>query len=139
MLLILLTVCKYCSNIKNKNIIFFFIGGLQKVADLKKINPDLKVLFSLGGYAAGTATFTAVAADATKRQTMAKSALEFFETYNFDGLDVDWEYPLEGDRETFITLLTDLKEAFKPGGYILTVAVAAIPTDAAYDVPAMSK
>lgn len=36
-------------------------------------------------------------------------------------------------------MLSDIKQAFEPHGYILTVAVAAIPTDAAYDVPAMSK
>ena len=75
-----------------------FLGGLEKVAALKQINPNLKALFSLGGYAAGTQLFTAVSSDATKRATMAQSAIEFCQTYNFDGLDVDWEYPLEGDR-----------------------------------------
>lgn len=116
-----------------------FLGGLQNVAALKQINPNLKAIFSLGGYAAGTAVFSAVAADSTKRSTMAQSAIEFMQNYNFDGIDIDWEYPLEGDRVNYITMLRELKNAFAPHGYILTVAVAAIPTDAAYDVPSMSE
>lgn len=112
---------------------------MQKVANLKQINPNLKAVFSLGGYAAGTAIFSAVAADLAKRAVMAKSAIEFMQTYNFDGVDIDWEYPLEADRENYIALLRELKDAFAPHGYILTVAVAAIPTDAAYDVPSMSE
>jgi chitinase len=77
------------------------------VSALKKINPNLKAIFSLGGYAAGTAIFTAVSADATKRATMAQSAIEFCQTYDFDGIDVDWEYPLEGDRVSSFCQLVD--------------------------------
>lgn len=112
---------------------------MQKVAALKQINPNLKAIFSLGGASANTATFSAVAADSIKRGIMAQSAIEFMQKYNFDGIDVDWEYPLEGDRVNYITLLRELKNAFAPHGYLLTVAVAAIPTDAAYDVPSMSE
>lgn len=63
------------------------------------------MLFSIGGATADTATFTSIAADPTKRAALAQSAIDFLQTYNFDGLDVDWEYPLEGDRVTIITIL----------------------------------
>ncbi|XP_064211811.1 acidic mammalian chitinase-like [Tribolium castaneum] len=113
-------------------------GGFKRVSDLKKINPNLKVLLSLGGAAAGTDAFISISQDAQKQQAMAKSAIEFFQTYNFDGLDVDWEYPY--GKEAFNALLTALSEAFKPGGYLLTAAVNSIPSEVGgYDIPTMSK
>ena len=57
-----------------------------------------------------------------------------------DGLDVDWEYPGGGDIETYIDLLSTLKEAFEPKGYLVTVAVNSIPYEVGgYDIAAMSK
>ncbi|XP_044265227.1 acidic mammalian chitinase-like [Tribolium madens] len=113
--------------------------GLKRVSDLKKINPDLRVLLSIGGAAADTGTFTEVARSADLSQAMANSAIEFFEKFDFDGLDVDWEYPRGGDIGTYIDLLTVLKKAFEPKGYLLTVAVNSIPGEVGgYDIPAMS-
>lgn len=105
---------------------------------MKKQNPNLKVLLSLGGAAAGSDAFISISSDPQKQQAMAKSAIEFFETYNFDGLDVDWEYPY--NKESYNALLTSLSEAFKPGGYLVTAAVNSIPSEVGgYDIPTMSK
>jgi chitinase len=107
---------------------------------LKEVNPDLKVLLSIGGAAADTGVFSTVASSPEKRDAMAKSAIEFFETYGFDGLDVDWEYPGGGDIETYVELLSALKTAFEPKGYLVTVAVNSIPGEVGgYDIAAMSK
>jgi chitinase len=84
-------------------------GGFKRVSALKEQNPNLKVLFSVGGAAADTGRFNTVADDAEKLETLTQSALELCETYNFDGLDVDWEYPRGNDQEKFIKLLTALK------------------------------
>jgi chitinase len=113
-------------------------GGFKRVSALKETNPNLKVLLSVGGATAGTDVFVSISQDAQKQQAMAQSAIEFFETYDFDGLDVDWEYP--NSKEGFNTLLSALKGAFEPGGYLLTVAVNSIPGEVGgYDIPAMSK
>ncbi|XP_063918544.1 acidic mammalian chitinase-like [Zophobas morio] len=114
-------------------------GGLKRVSALKEVNPNLKVLLSIGGASADTGVFTTVAGTPELQQAMAQSAIEFFETYNFDGLDVDWEYPRGGDIGTYIDLLSALKTAFEPNGYLLTVAVNSIPGEVGgYDIPKMS-
>lgn len=81
-----------CSNL------FFFVssGVYKRVTSLKKINPDLKVLLSIGGVNAEI--FSAVAASEEKRKNLAKSSKQFIETYNFDGIDVDWERPYAKDK-----------------------------------------
>jgi chitinase len=112
-------------------------GGFKRVSALKEANPNLKVLLSVGGATASTDAFTSIGSDPEKQQVLAQNAIDFFETYNFDGLDVDWEYPY--GKETFNALLSGLKSAFEPGGYLLTVAVNSIPGEVGgYDIPTMS-
>lgn len=109
------------------------LDGLNRVSKLKEKNPNFKCILSLGGWNAGGATFTAISQDPAKIKAMANSAIEFIKKYNFDGLDIDWEYPLPNEKDNFVNLLAGIKEAFKPHNYLLTIAVSAIPTDHGYD------
>lgn len=79
-----------------------YLEGFKRVSALKDINPNLKVLFSVGGASADPSVFGMVASDAQKLATLSESALELIRTYNFDGLDVDWEYPRGGDQVFYI-------------------------------------
>lgn len=54
---------------------------------LKRLNPNLSVLLSISG------RMSKMAADPTYRRKFILSAVETLEEYNFDGLDVHWEYP----------------------------------------------
>jgi chitinase len=59
---------------------------------LKKKNPALKVLISIGGWTWSGNFSDAVLTD-TSRQAFAASAVAIIRKYNLDGVDIDWEYP----------------------------------------------
>lgn len=50
---------------------------------------------AIGGWNEGSANYSRMAADSERRKRFVKSALEFVLKYNFDGLDLDWEYPTQ--------------------------------------------
>jgi len=76
------------------------------------------------------------------------SAVQFLREHDFDGLDMDWEYPKSSDKDNFSALLTELSEAFtyeaeesdKPR-LLLSAAVPVGPDNVrgGYDVPAVAK
>ncbi|XP_045460335.1 acidic mammalian chitinase-like [Harmonia axyridis] len=113
------------------------LGNIQKVSDLKKINPNLKLLFSVGGASAAPYVFAAIAADETKLANFVKSSEEFLDKYNFDGIDIDWEYPY--DKPLLLKMAQALKDRFQPKGRLVTTAVAYNPEDAGYDVKGMNE
>ncbi|UOQ46727.1 glycosyl hydrolase family 18 protein [Gracilibacillus caseinilyticus] len=75
-----------------------FHGNLGGLAKLKDENPGLKTLLSVGGWTFSK-NFSNVAASEETRQRFAASAVEFMRTYEMDGVDIDWEYPVEGGLE----------------------------------------
>jgi chitinase len=65
---------------------------------LKKQNPALKILISIGGWTWSGRFSDAVLTD-TSRQGFAASAVDIIKKYEMDGIDIDWEYPaLPGDK-----------------------------------------
>lgn len=68
--------------------------------------------------------------------------------YDFDGLNLDWEYPNRRDTvngpadiQNFVQLLKELRTEFDKYGFELSSAVAAVEAVAiqAYDIPGISK
>jgi chitinase len=96
-------------------------ANLAALNSLKKQNPDLQVLVSVGGGGAGSAGFSDMAITAEGRKKFVDSAIAAVEKYNLDGIDVDWEYPgythavttvRPEDKQTYTLLLKELKQRF---------------------------
>nr|5GZT_B Chain B, Chitinase [Paenibacillus sp. FPU-7] len=108
---------------------------------LKQQNPSLKVLVSIGGWAAEG--FSDAALTPETREELANSAIAFMHQYGFDGIDLDWEYPVYGafgviksrpeDKQNFTALLKLFREKLDVEGalhgkyYELAIASAAAP------------
>lgn len=108
-------------------------GSFHQLQLLKERHPHLKVLLSIGGWTWSSA-FSDVAATAAAREKFARSCADLMETYGFDGLDVDWEYPGGGglypgrpeDTTNFTALLAAMRaELDRRGTYLLTIAAPA--------------
>ncbi|KAL4236351.1 Oviduct-specific glycoprotein [Mactra antiquata] len=116
---------------------------------LKKSNPNLKTLLAVGGWNAGSTPFSNMVTDQYYRKKFARQSVEFIVQYGFDGLDMDWEYPANrggrvSDKENFIVLLSDIREAMRNAGQshlLLTAAVSAgdKTIESAYDIEAMAE
>ncbi|KAI3650015.1 hypothetical protein MP228_005647 [Amoeboaphelidium protococcarum] len=63
--------------------------------ELKLKNPHLKTFISIGGWT-WSGNFSTMAASESSRKLFAASCAKFCKTYGFDGIDLDWEYPVEG-------------------------------------------
>ena len=71
--------------------------NFRHLNELKKQNPALKILISIGGWTWSGRFSDAVLTD-TARQGFAASAIAIVKKYDLDGVDIDWEYPgLPGD------------------------------------------
>ncbi|XP_055903295.1 probable chitinase 10 [Eupeodes corollae] len=112
----------------------------------------VKVTVAIGGWndSAGD-KYARLVKDARARARFIKHVVEFIEKYNFDGLDLDWEYPVcwqvdcnkgsMDEKEGFAALVREISEEFKPRGLLLSSAVSPNKKviDAGYDVPVLSK
>jgi GH18 family chitinase len=118
-------------------------GNFRQLQLLKAAHPHLKVLLAVGGWTFSS-RFSDVALTPASRQTFAASCVELVSHYGFDGLDVDWEFPVSGglpentmrpeDKQNFTLLLAELRAELDAQGvldaktYLLTAAVAATPS-----------
>jgi chitinase len=74
------------TNIKTDTVNFKYL------LKLKKQNPDLKVVISIGGWGWSNNFSDAVLSD-TSRAAFVASAVKIVRKYHLDGIDIDWEYP----------------------------------------------
>jgi chitinase len=119
-------------------------SNIKLLNSLKQTNPNLKTLISVGGWN-WSGKFSDAALTEETRTAFADSCVDFIKKYGFDGVDLDWEYPVSGglatnsrrgeDKHNFTLLLKKIREKLDAQGaadnkhYLLTIAGGA---DASY-------
>lgn len=66
--------------------------NFRKLNELKAINPDLKIMISIGGWT-WSGNFSDAVLTLSSRRLFAKSSVDIVRKYHLDGVDIDWEYP----------------------------------------------
>lgn len=115
------------------------VANLSKLRTLRDQYPHLNLMVSVGGWS-WSKNFSNMAATEGTRRAFANSTVDFLREYRLDGLDIDWEYPVEGgdsgnsnrpeDKENFVLLMKTVREALDAAGsedgryYLLTIASA---------------
>ncbi|XP_064601993.1 probable chitinase 10 [Liolophura sinensis] len=90
-------------------------GLMEKFNSIKRYNPSLRTLLSVGGSTAGTKAFQIVSKDDTSRRRFARNIIEYLDTWGFDGVDIVWIYP-GNFRNQFTLLLQAMREEFDKYG-----------------------
>ena len=122
-------------------------GTFLQLQKLKLQHPNLKVVISLGGWG-GSSGFSQ-AAEPAQVETFVRSCVQTFILGRFapgidapgifDGIDIDWEYPVAGgptagrpeDKQRFTAMVAEFRrqlDAVRPG-LLLTAALPARPED----------
>ncbi len=111
------------ANISNGVIVEGFPSDAANYAALnalKKENPSLTVLVSVGGWL-WSGNFSDTMLTKQSRRKFEDSVVAFIEKYNLDGLDIDWEFPaLPGvtsnfrpeDTQNYTAVFKELRERF---------------------------
>jgi chitinase len=118
-------------------------GNFRELQLLKNRYPHLKLVVSIGGWG-GSGRFSDAALTDSTRRLFAESAIDGFIRQRpglFDGIDIDWEFPVAGgmqgnverpeDKANFTLLLAELRRQLDAQGvkdgrhYVLAIAASA--------------
>lgn len=114
-------------------------GNVKQLRLLRGDYPGLQVILSIGGWDYSS-RFSDVALTAESRRRFALSCVALMRQYDFDGIDIDWRYPVEGgllssereeDRQNLTLLLEELRAQLDTAGtddeqtYLLTLTAPA--------------
>jgi chitinase len=117
-------------------------ADFAELGKLKTANPHLRTLISVGGWA-GSKDFSDIALTDATRARFAASAVRFVRQHHFDGVDIDWEFPVAGgdegnarrpeDKHNYTLLFAELRKQLDRTGkhdhhhYLLTAAIGNNP------------
>uniref|UniRef100_A0A671VE15 chitinase n=1 Tax=Sparus aurata TaxID=8175 RepID=A0A671VE15_SPAAU len=122
---------------------------------LKNQNGNLKTLLSVGGwnFEQKCTGFSQMVLSSANRQTFINSVISFLREYEFDGLDIDWEYPANRggssqDKQYYSVFLEEMRAAFEneakqsnKARLLMSAAVSAgkDTIDSAYQIPKLGQ
>lgn len=111
--------------------------NFRKLNELKRLNPRLKIIISVGGWS-WSENFSDAVLTPSSRKKFAASCADIVQRYLLDGVDIDWEYPgMRGednvfrseDRENFTLMFKELRKelntlsTYTGREYVLTTAL----------------
>lgn len=129
---------------------------LKQMLRVAKAFNHLKILFAVGGWE-NSQFFSAVASSQSLRLKFIASVIKNIDEYGFDGVDIDWEYPVTGgahegvpaDKSNYVQLMKELREALtehakvmqRKDPYLISFAGAAgqWTLDPGFDLPGLLK
>jgi len=104
-----------------------------QLTKLKKKYPRLKTIISVGGWGSSV-LFSDVAWSDSSRKKFVRSCVRMMKKYSFDGIDVDWEFPVSGglpknhynekDRSNFTHLIAEFRKQL---GHSKSLSIAVSP------------
>jgi len=90
---------------------------IPQIVGYKSLNPNLKVLLSIGGWNFPSEYFSKLAASSTSMQKFVTSCNAWINQYKVDGIDIDWEYPGSPPRTDPVEIsCTDFQTVTDNGG-----------------------
>lgn len=102
-------------------------GNYEAFAKIKQDNPSLKTLVSLGGWVDSNENreaYNLIFNHDKARDTFIESTIAFLEAWNFDGLDLSFEFPQVSERQSFAIWVKKIHQVFKDK-YELTASIPA--------------
>ncbi|KAK3317504.1 hypothetical protein B0T19DRAFT_469185 [Cercophora scortea] len=108
---------------------------LSRFTGLKRLKPGLQTWLSIGGWSFNdpgptATTFSTLVGSSSAQSAFFSSLISFMQTYGFDGVDIDWEYPTTPDRSgtaadfsNFPNFMAALKGQLNPHGYGLSMTL----------------
>lgn len=95
---------------------------MSRIGSIKLVQPDIKIWLAIGGWAFNDpgptqTTFSDIAKSSENINTFLDSLVSMMSKYGFDGIDIDWEYPVAEDRngrpedyKNIVTFMKSLRE-----------------------------
>ncbi|XP_050437308.1 uncharacterized protein LOC126843676 [Adelges cooleyi] len=129
---------------------------LEHLMNLAKFFPHLKISFAVGGWE-NSQYFSKMASSPQSRVVFISSVIKLIQKYGFDGVDVDWEYPVTGgavegvpaDKDNYVLLMKELRQALdsykaeagRRSDFLISFAGAAgqWTLDPGFDLPGLLK
>ncbi|KAJ3255703.1 hypothetical protein HK103_006070 [Boothiomyces macroporosus] len=126
-------------------------------ASIKTINPSMKLIISVGGWAFNdvpvtnnqpdtSGYYSRMVSSSSSRSVFINSVKSFLSQYNLDGIDFDWEYPTAPDRhgtsadgQNYVSLLRELRQAVGNSYSISIAAPASFWYLKGFDIAGMSQ
>ena len=114
---------------------------IQKTLLSKSHEAGVKVILSVGGiYGAGAETMSWISKDSEKIKTFVAASCAYAKRKGYDGIELDWEFPRESDRQGFNMMIRQFRnqlDSWKPRGIFIAAVFESPGPSFAYERDAM--